>query len=720
MSHFSQSESGPGPSRWLDANAVRLFACGLAALFWELVLIRWLGASIRIVAYFANLVLISAFFGLGAGALMTRFRWRLERLIAPLAALATLLGVWLGGFWHVNLGRGDELIWAGGPRGLGMSAGDAERVLSAGIILVVVYCTTALLFVAFGQYIGRLFKTHPPLRAYSLEVAGSLAGIGLFALLSVWQTSPTVWFAIGFVALVVLLPPRARDVGMVVVLAAVVLLWTRPAATGHTWSPYYRISVEPLEQITDRETKASVAFAPPVGHVLAVNTDFHQMMLDLRPAPGEHGFLTEWRAFYDAPYRGAEALPPGPILIVGAGTGNDVAAALRNTDRRVTAVEIDPGIAGLGRELHREQPYQDPRVTLVIDDARSFFNRTRESYAMVVFGLLDSHRLLSSFSSVRLDNFIYTRESMAEVRRLLTPGGRVALSFVTVRPWVHERLLALVDEAFDNETTVSVDPKGYANGTLFLNGREPVEPGRPERGEAREAAGLRERGVGDVEVPTDDWPFLYLRRRSIPTHNQVFLALALLLSAAALLLLPRGERRIRLPYFFLGAAFFLLETSNVVRMSLLYGSTWWVNTVVFAGILALVLLSNLTAHFWQVPLRLCLAALTVGILLAAAVPSEVLLGLPPWPRAVLAVALFLGPVYFGGLVFARLITRETRLFEAYGSNVLGAVLGGAAEYLSLLFGFRFLLALALAFYVAVFLLLHKDGDAGPPPVTDIQ
>ena len=211
-------------------------------------------------------------------------------------------------------------------------------------------------------------------------------------------------------------------------------------------------------------------------------------------------------------------------------------------------------------------------------------------------------------------------------------------------------------------------------------------------------------------VPTDDWPFLYLRHRAVPTHNRVFLGLALFLAAGALLLLPRGERRIRLPYFFLGAAFFLLETSNVVRMSLLYGSTWGVNTVVLAGILVLVLLSNLTAHFWRVPLGLCLAALSSGIVLAAGVPSEWLLALPPWPRAAVAVALFLGPVYFGGLVFARLITREARLFEAYGSNVLGAVLGGAAEYLSLLMGFRFLLALALAFYVVVFVLLRKGGD----------
>ena len=47
-------------------------------------LIRWLGASIRIVAYFSNLVLISAFFGLGIGALCARFAIRLERAIAPL------------------------------------------------------------------------------------------------------------------------------------------------------------------------------------------------------------------------------------------------------------------------------------------------------------------------------------------------------------------------------------------------------------------------------------------------------------------------------------------------------------------------------------------------------------------------------------------------------------------------------------------------------------
>jgi SAM-dependent methyltransferase len=691
------------PPRWLDASAARLFLCGFAALFWELVLIRWLGASIRIVAYFSNLVLISAFFGLGTGALMTRFSWRLERLIAPLVAVAAMLGVGLGRLWYPNPSQADELIWLGAPRGLPSLTTGMIRIASTSLVLLVVYCATALVFVAFGQLMGRLFKTRPPLVAYSLEVGGSLAGIALMALLSHWQTSPTVWFLLGFALIVVLLPPRGLDTALAVLLGVLVVLGTRPAVRGYVWSPYYRIAVEPITSVVDPRTKAVAELPAPVGYALTVNSDYHQMMLDLRPRSPDLPLLAGWRRLYDGPYREGEALPPGPVLVVGAGTGNDVSAALRDTDRRVTAVEIDPAISELGRKLHPERPYQNPRVTLVTDDARSFFHRTREKYALVVFGFLDSHRLLSAFSSVRLDNFIYTREAMEETRRLLVPGGRVAVSFVSSRPWVHARMLRLLDEAFDEPTATEADTSGYASGLLYLNGL---------RRDGKHGAVTIARAASEFTAPTDDWPFLYLRGRAIPSHNVAFLVVAILLGASALLLLPRGERRIRLPYLFLGAAFFLIETSNVVRMSLLYGSTWWVNTLVFAGILVLVLLSNLTAATWKVPVGLCLSLIGGGILLAAWIPPETLLALSPLPRAVAAIGLLLGPVYFGGLIFARLITGEPRLFEAYGSNVLGAVLGGAAEYLSVVFGFRFLFAIALAFYLVVFLLLRREVRVG--------
>ena len=179
----SEAVAGATAGAW-DANAARLLLCGLAALFWELVLIRWLGASIRIVAYFSNLVLISAFFGLGIGALCTRFAIRLERAIAPLTALLVMLGPWLGHLWHTNPSGGDEFIWIGAPLGI-PSPGDASgRFVSAGVVLVLVYGLTAAVFAAFGQYMGRLFRTHPPLVAYSLEIAGSVLGIALFSALS--------------------------------------------------------------------------------------------------------------------------------------------------------------------------------------------------------------------------------------------------------------------------------------------------------------------------------------------------------------------------------------------------------------------------------------------------------------------------------------------------------------------------------------------------------
>jgi SAM-dependent methyltransferase len=689
----------PAATPGWDRNAARLFLCGLAALYWELVLIRWLGASVRIVAYFSNLVLMSAFFGLGVGALATRFGVRLERALAPLVALVVLLGLGLGGLWHTNPGGGDEFIWIGAPLGIESPGGQASRLVSAGVVLLLVYGATAAAFAAFGQYMGRLFRTHPPLRAYSLEVAGSVLGIALFALLSWAQIPPTAWFAVGTLLLVLLLPRLLPDGAVALLLGIVMVAATWGESSRYVWSPYYRIFVEPLTRVTEPGSGRVVEFGEPVGRVLTVNNDYHQMMLDLRPRPAEHAFLSGWRSFYDAPYGSyaeLEPLPAGDVLVVGAGTGNDVAAALRRTDRRVTAVEIDPAIAGLGRRLHAEKPYADPRVTLVIDDARSFFQRAPSgSYALVVFGFLDSHRLLSAFSSVRLDNFIYTLEGMREVRRLLAPGGRAALSFASNEPWIHQRLLALLDRAFERPTAFVVDSAGYANGILYVNQKTAAAPVASR----------------SVLVPSDDWPFLYLRERAIPRHNLLFLAVAIALSAGALLLLPRGERRLRLPYFFLGAAFFLLETSNVVRMALLYGSTWWVNTVVFAGILLLVLLANLVAARVRVPLPLSLALVALLILAAALLPSEALLALPAWPRALVAVLVFLGPVFFGGLVFARLIESETRLYEAYGSNVLGAVLGGTAEYLSLVLGFRFLLALALAFYLAVFLLLRKEAAA---------
>ena len=99
------------------------------------------------------------------------------------------------------------------------------------------------------------------------------------------------------------------------------------------------------------------------------------------------------------------------VLILGAGSGTDVAAALAHGARHVDAVEIDPTIIRLGRQLHPDHPYDDPRVTVINDDARHFLRTTRKKYDLVVFALIDSLTMQSSFSGVRLESYMFTEES---------------------------------------------------------------------------------------------------------------------------------------------------------------------------------------------------------------------------------------------------------------------------------------------------------------------
>ena len=98
----------------------------------------------------------------------------------------------------------------------------------------------------------------------------------------------------------------------------------------------------------------------------------------------------------------------------------------------VDVIEIDPAIAFLGTKYHPERPYDDPRVTLSINDARNFFRTADQKYDLIVYGVLDSHTALSHASSLRVDSYVYTREGIAEAFRLLKPDGVLSISFTLV------------------------------------------------------------------------------------------------------------------------------------------------------------------------------------------------------------------------------------------------------------------------------------------------
>jgi hypothetical protein len=202
-------------------------------------------------------------------------------------------------------------------------------------------------------------------------------------------------------------------------------------------------------------------------------------------------------------------------------------------------------------------------------------------------------------------------------------------------------------------------------------------------------------------LPTDDWPFLYLRSAIIPALNLRGMAIMAVLSLVILVIFaPVRTFRPNGQMFFLGAGFMLLETKGVVHMALLFGSTWVVNSVVFGAILVMILLSNLfVIAFRPRSLGPFYALLIIALLANAYVPMGVFLNLPGATRTLASCAMVFLPVFFAGMIFATAFRDSRHPDLDFGSNIGGVILGGLSENVSLLVGFNHLLLLAVAYYI---------------------
>jgi hypothetical protein len=163
---------------------------------------------------------------------------------------------------------------------------------------------------------------------------------------------------------------------------------------------------------------------------------------------------------------------------------------------------------------------------------------------------------------------------------------------------------------------------------------------------------------------------------------------------------PGGCLRLDRRMFFLGAAFMLLETKAVVQLALLFGSTWIVNSLVFLTALIFILLANIFV-LKSPPTRLTwhYAGLLVLLIAAIATPFNAFLSGGIFLRYIAPCVLALGPMFFAGVIFARLFRDSIEPDLAFGSNIAGSVVGGLSEYFSMLLGFRYLLLLAIVFYL---------------------
>jgi hypothetical protein len=202
-------------------------------------------------------------------------------------------------------------------------------------------------------------------------------------------------------------------------------------------------------------------------------------------------------------------------------------------------------------------------------------------------------------------------------------------------------------------------------------------------------------------VPTDDWPFLYLREPAIPALNLRGMAIVAALSLAILVAFaPVRRARPSGQMFFLGAGFMLLETKGVVHMALLFGATWIVNSIVFFAILSMILAANLYVYAVE-PRRLWpyYSLLIFALWVNSVIPMDDFLSLPGMSKVIVSCTVVYLPVFFAGVIFATVFRSSTQPDIDFGSNIAGIILGGLSEYFSLVVGFNHLLWIAIGYYV---------------------
>src|ERR1700686_3468602 len=196
------------------AQKSRLFLISAIALYTEVVLIRWMSAEIRMFAYLKNFTLFACFLGLGLG-MMRRGRGRAEKLLAILLAALVLMLAFAPQLHLTRLFFPDVGVyqWGGNlhsPQLL--PAARALPVLGAllrhvpdsfvpwmlGIFALLVgsalFCLVLGIFYRIGMLVGECLEAAgPPLQAYTLNLAGSLAGTLAFTALVFFSLPPWLW-----------------------------------------------------------------------------------------------------------------------------------------------------------------------------------------------------------------------------------------------------------------------------------------------------------------------------------------------------------------------------------------------------------------------------------------------------------------------------------------------------------------------------------------------
>jgi hypothetical protein len=695
-----------------------IFVLAGLTLFLELALIRWQASLFPAFALYKNFTLLACFCGLGIGYALA--------LRSPLLLPATLPMLALNLLLLTVLRYGSDMPGAtllfvvpvseeGSVLGSHVTSTDfLTRFLYSipvYLLLVGTFSLNALTLVPAGQFCGYLMEQDTPLTSYGCNLLGSIAGVVHLFVLSWFWTGPVLWFGLsaGVLLSYVLVSPPARRVALwAAALCVMVVAWPVEPLVQSIYSPYQLI-----QKVTTSDglmrILASGSYFQEVWDLSASNAN-RETNKRLRDACG----------YYELPFRTADSL--GRVAIVGAGSGNDVAAALRCGASAVDAVEIDPAVRDLGRQNHPERPYQDARVRSIVNDARTFFRRTDQDYDAIVYSLLDSHILLSHGSNVRVDSFVYTEEAFREAYAHLKAGGLMSVSFtISAQNIMDKKVFRMLTGLPGASAPLAILPgNNPAHATTFMikKGGETTVPGEQMKyyGHRNVSHMYVQSANEPLDIPTDDWPFFYMDTKTYPTSYVLALAMILVMSLGLVrLLLPgHGWDRSLVPFFLLGAGFMLVETKAITELGLLFGNTWHTIAITLVSVLLMAFLANALVGRVSVSLLIPAFAMLLSVILAGyfvatrgSVPHAGL------PSKLAVLVLLTSPLFFSGIVFSTLLKATADVAGAMAYNLMGAMVGGLLEYNSMQYGFASLYVMALAFYGAGWIASRPVHSRGP-------
>jgi spermidine synthase len=332
--------------------------------------------------------------------------------------------------------------------------------LDVSLAVVLIYAASSLPYVLVSWVVVRALAADPAWagRTYAADLAGAATG-GVLAFVAMPLLGAPGEYGsaavLAAIAAVVLADANARRRVAIAAVLPTALLALALASAGDQIAPLRPAAFKPILEDVRRGATVESARWDPQGRVDVVrygpsgSSSAFDFMVD--PAFGGERprslimridldastLIVEGGAHADGAVLDASVLATPylledrpSVLVIGPGGGIDVLVALRRGARAVTGVDVNRAVIATMRDSYRDYGgalYDDPRVTVVADEARSFVRRSIDRYDVIVMTVVDSWAALQSGAYALSESYLYTEEAFADYFGHLTPGGTLSI-----------------------------------------------------------------------------------------------------------------------------------------------------------------------------------------------------------------------------------------------------------------------------------------------------